>query len=79
MTRQLTLTTLLIGLLWTGTLMATEEPKFESLRLEDNIEIRRYVPVIVAETFVDGDMDSATRRGFQRIADYIFATTSASR
>ncbi|MDE1546850.1 heme-binding protein [Dechloromonas agitata] len=72
MTRQLTLTTLLIGLLWTGTLMATEEPKFESLRLEDNIEIRRYVPVIVAETFVDGDMDSATRRGFQRIADYIF-------
>ena len=72
MTRQLTLTTLLIGLLWTGTLMATEEPKFESLRLEDNIEIRRYVPVIVAETLVDGDMDSATRRGFQRIADYIF-------
>ncbi len=72
MTRQLTLTPLLIGLLWTGTLMATEEPKFESLRLEDNIEIRRYVPVIVAETFVDGDMDSATRHGFQRIADYIF-------
>ena len=67
-----TLTTLLAGLLWTGTLMATEEPKFEALRQEDNIEIRRYVPVIVAETFVDGDMDSATRRGFQRIADYIF-------
>ncbi len=52
--------------------MATEEPKFESLRQENNIEIRRYVPLIVAETFVDGDMDSATRRGFQRIADYIF-------
>ncbi len=67
-----TLTSLLFGLLWTGTLMATEEPKFESLRQEDNIEIRRYVPVIVAETLVDGDMDSATRRGFQRIADYIF-------
>jgi hypothetical protein len=72
MKHHLTLTTLLAGLLWTGTLMATEEPKFESLRQEDNIEIRRYVPVIVAETFVDGDMDSATRRGFQRIADYIF-------
>ena len=72
MKHHLTLTTLLTGLLWTGTPMATEEPKFESLRQENNIEIRRYVPLIVAETFVDGDMDSATRRGFQRIADYIF-------
>ena len=67
-----TLTSLLFGLLWTGTLMATEEPGFESLRQEDNIEIRRYVPVIVAETLVDGDMDSASNRGFQRIANYIF-------
>ena len=37
MKHHLTLTTLLAGLLWTGTLMATEEPKFESLRQEDNI------------------------------------------
>lgn len=67
-----TLTTLLFGLLWTGTLMATEEPKFESLRKEDKVEIRRYGPVIVAETIVDGDMDSASNRGFQLIAGYIF-------
>mgnify|MGYP003488130035 FL=1 len=67
-----TLTSLLFGLLWTGTLMATEEPKFESLRQEGNIEIRRYVPLIVAETLVDGDMDSASKRGFQVIANYIF-------
>lgn len=63
---------LLIGLLWTGTLMATEEPKFELLRKEDNVEIRRYAPLIVAETEVEGDMDSATSRGFRIIADYIF-------
>ena len=67
-----TLTPLIFGLFWTGTLMATEEPKFESLRKEENIEIRRYVPVIVAETTVDGDMDSASNQGFQRIAGYIF-------
>lgn len=67
-----TLTSLLFGLFWTGTLMATEEPKFESLRQEGNIEIRRYVPVIVAETVVEGDMESASKRGFQRIANYIF-------
>ena len=76
MKRLRTLSTLLFGLLIgplsTGNLMATEEPKFESLRKEDNIEIRRYVPVIVAETTVDGDMDTASSRGFQLIAGYIF-------
>ena len=76
MKRLRTLSTLLLGLLIgplsTGNLMATEEPKFESLRKEDNIEIRRYVPVIVAETTVDGDMDTASSRGFQLIAGYIF-------
>ena len=30
------------------------------------------MPVIVAETLVDGDMDSASNRGFQLIANYIF-------
>jgi hypothetical protein len=68
----LTLSTLISGLLWTGSLMATEEPKFESLRKEDNFEVRRYAPLIVAETVVEGDMDSASRRGFRLIADYIF-------
>lgn len=63
---------LLIGPLSTETLMATEEPKFETLRQENKIEIRRYVPVIVAETIVDGDMDGASSRGFQLIAGYIF-------
>ena len=72
MKRFATLIPLIFGLFWTGTLMATEEPKFESLRKEENIEIRRYVPVIVAETTVDGDMDSASNQGFQRIAGYIF-------
>lgn len=64
--------TLLLGLLWTNSPMATEEPKFESLLKEENFEVRRYVPLIVAETIVDGDMDSASSRGFRLIADYIF-------
>ena len=67
-----TLTTLLICLFWTNSLMATEEPKFESLLKAENVEIRRYAPQIIAETTVDGDMDSATGRGFRLIADYIF-------
>lgn len=61
-----------IGLFWTTTLMATEEPKFETLRKDGKIEIRRYAPLIVAETWVDGDMASASGTGFRRIASYIF-------
>jgi len=71
-TRVATSTALLIGLLWTNSLMATEEPKFDLLLQEDRFEIRRYAPQIIAETFVDGDMDSASSRGFRLIADYIF-------
>lgn len=61
-----------IGVFWTTTLMATEEPKFEILRADGKIEIRRYAPLIVAEPLVDGDMASASGTGFRRIADYIF-------
>ncbi len=52
--------------------MAIEEPGFETLEKVDNIEIRQYRPFIVAETFVDGDMSSASSKGFRLIADYIF-------
>ena len=69
---RVTLTALLICFFWTNSLMATEEPKFESLLKTENVEIRRYAPQIIAETTVDGDMDSATGRGFRLIADYIF-------
>lgn len=52
--------------------MATEEPKFELLSRYDHIELRRYAPFVVAETFVEGDMDAASNKGFRAIADYIF-------
>ena len=68
-TRVATSTAVLIGLLWTNSLMATEEPKFDLLLQENHFEIRRYAPQIIAETFVDGDMDSASNRGFRLIAD----------
>lgn len=63
---------LLTSLLWTTPLMAIEEPKFESLLQEDRFEVRRYAPQIIAEVIVDGDMDTASNRGFRLIADYIF-------
>ena len=59
--------------------MAIEEPAFERLEKVENIEIRQYRPVIVAETFVDGDMGSASNDGFRLIADYIFGNNLSMR
>ena len=59
--------------------MAIEEPAFERLEKVENIEIRQYRPVIVAETFVDGDMGSASNDGFRLIADYIFGNNLSVR
>ena len=63
---------LTIGFTAGSMVMAVEEPKFEVMAQDGNCEVRRYAPVIVAETYVEGDMDAATRKGFKLIADYIF-------
>lgn len=56
--------------------MAVEEPKFEVLTEDGSYQVRRYAPVIVAETLVDGDMDAASGKGFRLIADYIFGNNT---
>jgi hypothetical protein len=61
-----------MGMIFGEAAMAIEEPAFELLEKADTIELRQYRPVIVAETFVDGDMSSASNAGFRRIGDYIF-------
>jgi hypothetical protein len=58
--------------------MAVEEPAFEVIESDGAFEIRRYKPMLIAETFVDGDMDEASSKGFRRIADYIFGNNQAS-
>jgi hypothetical protein len=60
------------------TVMATEEPKFERIAQHDHIELRRYPAFIVAETFVAGDLDQASVKGFRTIADYIFGNNVAA-
>ena len=68
---------LAFGLLGTPA-MATEEPKFELISKQDHIELRRYPAFIVAETFVEGDMNAASSKGFRTIADYIFGNNVAA-
>jgi len=52
--------------------MAIEEPNYKVIEKSEPYEIRQYPSMIVAETFVDGDMSSASSQGFRRIAGYIF-------
>jgi hypothetical protein len=69
---------LLFGLLCTGSAMALEEPKYEVIQADGNFEIRKYAPLLVAETLIDGDMDEASNKGFRLIADYIFGNNQVA-
>ena len=58
---------------------ATEEPRFETLRQAGDFELRLYAPMIVAETFVPGDLSQASGDGFRVIAGYIFGNNVSAR
>ncbi|MFT4609664.1 MAG: hypothetical protein ACI8VY_000687, partial [Cellvibrionaceae bacterium] len=50
---------LLLGVFFlfsTGTVMATEEPKYTVIEASEAFELRAYSPKIVAETLVSGSM-----------------------
>jgi hypothetical protein len=67
----------LLFLICTGEAMAIEEPKYEVLQSESAFELRKYAPILVAETLVEGDMDQASSKGFRLIADFIFGNNQA--
>jgi hypothetical protein len=58
--------------------MVTEEPEFERLSQHGHIALRRYPPLIVAETLLDGDRNAASGKGFRAIADCIFENNVSS-
>ncbi len=64
-------------LLISGTAMATEEPSYTTLLQADDFELRRYDEQLVAQTWVTGDQDTASREGFKILADYIFGNNTA--
>lgn len=65
------------SLLISGGAMATEEPKYTVLTQVDDFELRRYDEQLVAQTWVSGDQDAASREGFKVLADYIFGNNTA--
>lgn len=62
---------------WGVSAVATEEPKYEVLEQFGDIELRRYEPMLIAETWVNGSMNDASSRGFRILADYIFGNNTA--
>ena len=53
-----------------------EEPDYQVLQSELNIEIRLYKPMIIAEVNVEGIRKDAIRDGFRLIAAYIFGNNT---
>ena len=53
-----------------------EKPDYKVIQSEQNIEIRQYEPMIIAEVEVDGKREDAIRDGFRLLADYIFGNNT---
>ena len=51
--------------------MAIEEAKYEVIKKENNFEIRDYATHIIAETFVEGNLEDAGKKAFKRLFRYI--------
>ena len=57
--------------------MAIEEPNYTVLSQIDDFELRHYDAQLVAQTWVSGDQDTASRQGFKILTDYIFGNNIA--
>ncbi|MDP3533162.1 MAG: heme-binding protein [Alphaproteobacteria bacterium] len=53
-----------------------QEPKFKVIESHENIQVREYVPVLLAEVKVEGERKEAISKGFRMLADYIFGNNA---
>ena len=58
--------------IFSGVSMAIEEPDYTIISKTPSYEIRQYGPIIVAETKVDSDFESAGNQAFKILAGFIF-------
>jgi DNA gyrase inhibitor GyrI len=65
--------------LWGPIVSNVEQPKYKVISTEQNVQIRDYPPMIVAEADVTGERDKAIGEGFRVIADYIFGNNLSSK
>ena len=67
---------LIVGLLAGPVMSNVEKPDYKVIQSEQNIEIRQYEPMIIAEVEVDGKREDAIGDGFRLLADYIFGNNT---
>jgi hypothetical protein len=71
---------LLVGYITIGEIMSdVKRPKYDVISSVDNLEIRQYESMIVAEVEVQGERDAAIRKGFRLLADYIFGNNTVQK
>ena len=69
---------ILTGILMIGPVMSdVETPSYRVVESQEDIEIRHYDPMIVANVKIAGDRENSLRKGFQLLADYIFGNNIA--
>ena len=67
---------LIAGVLAGPVMSNVEKPDYKVIQSEQNIEIRKYEPMIIAEVEVDGKREDAIGDGFRLLADYIFGNNT---
>ena len=62
-----------------GGTVAYDSPRYRVVEMLGAIEIREYEPYLVAETLVEGGLESAGNQGFRVLAKYIFGANQGRR
>ena len=52
------------------------EPKFKVIESQENIEIREYGSLLLAQVMVEGERKETISKGFRMLADYIFGNNA---
>jgi hypothetical protein len=74
-----TLFVIVLSMIYSPASMAIEEPKFVVESKNDTYEIRKYEPVIVAETVIDAGFEDAGNQAFKLLADFIFGNNQSQK
>ena len=69
-----------IGFASVGLFMSNvEQPKYEVIESQGNIEIRQYQPMIIAEIAIEDNRKEAIKSGFKILASYIFGNNKSKK
>lgn len=63
--------------LYSGGVMAIEEPEYKVETKGTHYEIRKYGPIVVAETKIESDFENAGNQAFRILAAYIFGANKS--